>query len=376
MLSIILPTLNEKENIQVYIPNLIKICNSFPFEILVVDDNSPDRTWEVAENFSKLDKRIHCFRRIGEKGLSSAILFGITQAKGDWILCMDADGQHDMEKIPDIYFKAITNQYDLIILSRKLSQNGLGDWSLYRKIISSFAEWLGRTLVGFSVSDPLSGYFCIQRKFVLENIDKLNPKGFKILVEILGKLKPKNILELPYTFQPRTRGKTKLSSFVMVEYLLSLLEIRYGIHFSPYFAKYSIVGILGIFVNLFFQFFFESILPEKKLNFPENLYLKPSLSVILGFEFSLIHNFFLNYYWTFADRKNKIWKAFFIFHLVSIFSFIVQLSVWFYLYTILVESNWQLKPATYLGNIVGILAAFVSNYFLNKNLTWRKFPLS
>lgn len=376
MLSIILPTFNEKENLQIYIPNLIKICNSFPFEILVVDDNSPDRTWEVAENFSKLDKRIHCFRRIGEKGLSSAILFGITQAKGDWILCMDADGQHDMEKIPYIYFKAITNQYDLIILSRKLSQNGLGDWSLYRKIISSFAEWLGRILVGFSVSDPLSGYFCIQRKFVLENIDKLNPKGFKILVEILGKLKPKNILELPYTFQPRTRGKTKLSSFVMVEYLLSLLEIRYGIHFSPYFAKYSIVGILGIFVNLFFQFFFESILPEKKLNFPENLYLKPSLSVILGFEFSLIHNFFLNYYWTFADRKNKIWKAFFIFHLVSIFSFIVQLSVWFYLYTILVESNWQLKPATYLGNIVGILAAFVSNYFLNKNLTWRKFPLS
>lgn len=376
MLSILIPTFNEKENLLEYLPKLLKICNPIPFEILIIDDNSPDQTWKVAEDFSKVDNRIRCIRRIGERGLSSALLFGMTQANGDWVLCMDADGQHEFEKIPEIYQYTKDPQLDLIVLSRKLNPNGYGDWFFLRKWFSIFAEWLGRKLVGFSVSDPLSGFFCIRRNFIIQNMEHLNPKGFKLLVEILGKTKPQKIIELPYQFQPRLKGKTKLSSFVMMDYILSLLEIRFGIHFSPYFIKYSLVGILGIFVNFFFQFVFENLLPEKKLNYPQNLYLKPSLSVILGFELSLVHNFLGNYFWTFADQKQPIGKAFLIFHLVSVFSFGIQVSVWFYVYTILVHLGWQPKFSTYVGNLTGIMVAFVSNYLLNRNVTWKKVGLS
>lgn len=372
-LSLILPTYNEKENIKIYIPILHKLLSdeNIDFEIIVVDDFSPDGTASVAEAMPFPNLKV--IRRIGEKGLSSAILFGFLQAKGEYTCVIDSDMQHDESIIPEMLGRAQKEGLDLVVGSRKVGDYKYGDMPGYRKWISKIADRIANWIIPIPVQDSMSGFFLARTDHITRNIDSLNPRGFKILLEIACRIPNLKILELPYQFRKRIHGKTKLSSLVIIEYLFSLLEIRFLVKFSPAFVKYSIVGSLGILVNLFFQFFFDLVLPNQRLFFPENPYIKPTISVILGFEFSLIHNFIWNHNWTFQDREKYWFPALLKFHFVSLFGFLIQIATWFYIYSVWIQS-WDFLQgyATNLSNLIGIMFAFVSNYFLNKNITWKK----
>ncbi|MCC5815080.1 MAG: glycosyltransferase family 2 protein [Leptospira sp.] len=375
MLSVILPTYNERENISEYLSSIHSLLNrkNIDYEIIVVDDNSPDKTWELVQKLKKSLDNIQLYRRMGERGLSSAILFGIIQSQGEYVCVMDADGQHDESIIPDLLDKIHSEDLDLVVGSRAFPDHDYGEMPTHRKFISKFASKIANWIYPLPIGDPLSGFFILRKNKILNGIQKLNPRGFKLLLEILCRFPDLKTSEFPYRFKKRLHGKTKLSSLVVLEYILSLIEIRYMIRFSPIFIKYSIVGIMGIFVNLLFQIIFDSILPNKELDFPGNPFLKPSLSVILGFEISLIHNFLWNHHWTFMGREEKLWKALIKFHLVSVFSFIIQISTWYYIYSIWIASvEEHSQYATNIANLAGILFAFISNYILNKNITWKK----
>jgi dolichol-phosphate mannosyltransferase len=220
--SIIIPTYNERENLPLLVEKLSEILeeNFVDGEIVIVDDNSPDGTGEIAEKLKEKYK-MQVLHRKAKLGLSSAVLDGAKIAKGDIIGVMDADLSHPPEEIPK-FLRAI-KEADFVIGSRYKKGGKIENWDLKRKIVSKGAKFLAKPLT--SVTDPLSGFFFFRKK-LLEGI-KLNPKGFKIGLEILVKAKPKKIVEIPYTFVGRKKGKSKLNLKEYSNYLHHLLSLYF-----------------------------------------------------------------------------------------------------------------------------------------------------
>jgi len=213
--SIILPTFNEKNNIIKLLSLLKNILINYSYEIIVVDDNSSDGTWQFVKEYSKKNKRVRLLRRTKKKGLSSAIRDGIRKAKNEYVVVMDADGQHDEKILPKI-IKEIQNN-DLVVASRR-------KWSKF-STRSKFAKFISKTVLGVRLSDPLSGYFAL-RKTLFNKIDKeLKPKGFKFLLEFYVKAKPTRVKEVFFDFKDRKKGKSKQSIKVMIDFLISVIHL-------------------------------------------------------------------------------------------------------------------------------------------------------
>jgi dolichol-phosphate mannosyltransferase len=371
-LSIIIPTYNERDNIVKVINEIYGVLEpiSIRYEVLFVDDNSPDRTWEVLQELSEKDPKIQTLRRFREKGLSSAVYQGMEFAKGKYFLVMDADLQHDPKIIPEMLKQIQT--CDLVIASRNHSKGSYGNFSKLRKFLSHLANSFAIKLLHCSVSDPMSGFFLIRREVFYENATKLNPRGFKILLEFLAKCKGLTIQEVGYTFRNRAKGKSKLGFETIEAYILAILEIALGNFFSVLFTRYATIGFLGMIINLLGQWVGNLFLNSEHMHDPNNYFL-PSLAVTFGFILSVIHNFLWNYFWTFRKYKEnqfQLLEKFFLFSAISLFGFLIQISVWRYTYFLL-SQVYSWKYLTYFSNFLGILSATAWNYFLNKNFTWQ-----
>ncbi len=221
MFSLIIPTFNEKENIK---PLLDKVTNSLEnidYEIIIVDDDSPDGTGVEVMNYSTINKRVRLIVRKKNKGLSSAVIKGFERAKGELLGVMDADLSHDPSILPSM-IKELENN-DLVVGTR----SKVVGWPLKRKIISSGASTLAKLFLGVKLTDPMSGYFAL-RKNVFERVkDDLNPVGYKILLEIYYHAKPLRVAEAPFVFNDRVNGESKLTSGVMKDYLKQLMSLKF-----------------------------------------------------------------------------------------------------------------------------------------------------
>ncbi len=219
MLSIIVPTYNESRNIEELLRRLFTALkpNYTQYEVLVVDDNSPDGTAQIAEALkSKFDVRV--VKRPRKIGLASAVLNGFKLASGDILCVMDADLSHPPEAVPEMY-KAISEpDVDIVIGSRRVEGGGATNWPWFRQFGSTFAQLLAKPITG--VKDNTSGFFMIKKK-VLEGAD-ISPIGFKILLEILAKGNYSKIKEIPIVFNDREGGKSKLGMKQIFEYLKQL----------------------------------------------------------------------------------------------------------------------------------------------------------
>jgi dolichol-phosphate mannosyltransferase len=194
------------------------------YEIVIVDDNSPDLTWSVAETISLTNPRVKVLRRMKNRGLGAAVIDGFSAAKGDMLACIDADLQHDPSILPAMV-EELQNGADVVVGSRHVAGGSTGEWGKLRQLQSWFATKLAQFLLGFKLKDPMSGYFLIWRKDFCEIREQLNGKGFKILLEILAGLHVSRIKEVPYTFQPRTKGESKLSGKVIFQYVQQLWRL-------------------------------------------------------------------------------------------------------------------------------------------------------
>jgi dolichol-phosphate mannosyltransferase len=216
--SIVIPTYNERENLQALVERIFVACNGMDIEVVVSDDNSPDGTADLAEELGKRFP-VKVVRRLRDRGLSKAVLDGFRNASGDILGVMDADLSHPPEKIPEMV-KAL-EKADVVVGSRMLEGGGVEDWPLARKLISTGATLLARPLTG--VSDPMSGFFFIRRR-VIEGV-VLNPMGYKILLEILVKGRYSNVAEVPFVFLDRQTGESKLNMKIQLQYLAHLLRL-------------------------------------------------------------------------------------------------------------------------------------------------------
>lgn len=222
MISLIIPTYNEKEGLPLLVKKIFEVLKSSSIEgeVVIVDDNSPDGTGETAEALGK-EYPMQVIHRSGKLGLSSAVFDGFKKAKGEILGVMDADFSHDPGIIPELVNAIVKSGADIAVGSRYIKGGGIRNWPLKRVIISKVAVLMAKPLT--PVKDITSGYF-LMKKEVIENV-KMNPIGFKVLLEVLIKGKYKKYKEVPYFFTDRAAGKSKMNSKEVVNYLIQLVDL-------------------------------------------------------------------------------------------------------------------------------------------------------
>ena len=222
--SILIPTYNEKENIPELTKRIWESLSSIVFEVIFIDDNSPDHTAEVAEKLAEVYGNIKVLRRHSKLGLASAVLDGMKVAEGNIIAVMDADLQHPPELLP-IMFEKARNGYDIVVASRYFDGGSVEGWSVWRRLISWGAIKIAHLLLSRTrkVKDPMSGFFMFKKE-VVDGV-QLNPLGFKILLEILVKGKYSLVAEVPYNFKSRKKGKSKMGLKEIINYVIFILRL-------------------------------------------------------------------------------------------------------------------------------------------------------
>ena len=377
LLSVIVPSYNEAENIPELLRKLTAALISIPHEIIIVDDNSPDRTWEVAQQLCQDYPQLHVIRRVDLRGLSSAVLTGMGAAKGEILAVMDADLQHDESILPELLAAIKEKNYDIAVGSRKVVQGSYGKFSFLRRTMSKAATLISKHMLSLKVNDPMSGFFAIKRKLYEEKVDKINSAGFKILMEFLGHSLEARVIEIPYSFRSRTHGETKLSASVVRHFFLALWNLRFGHLISASFILYAGIGFTGMLINL------AGFTIGEYLELPRvDTGLFPGLdpiwiSIPFGVQLSIISNYILNNYITFYESRNSGFfshlRGFFVFQLISSLGLLIQWSIFQMLYTSnFLDNSAHPELSKYVCNFIGILAATASNYHLNLNCTWKK----
>ena len=228
LLSIVLPTYNESANIAAAIEKLSAALRDIPYEILVADDDSPDRTWRIVERIGARSPEVRLLRRFGKRGLYPAVAEAFGAASGTFLAVMDADLQHDETILPAM-LEALRGGCVLVVGSRHAEGGGVENWNVFRRMMSRAGNALVSLLLGTPVRDPLSGFFMIDRAAYEKIAHELRPRGFKILMDVLRCLPPgARVREIGYVFKPRRAGRSKLGARVAAEFLVALWEAAGG----------------------------------------------------------------------------------------------------------------------------------------------------
>jgi dolichol-phosphate mannosyltransferase len=361
-LSLIVPTYNESRNLEELIGQLCAVLEPVlagHYEIIVVDDDSPDRTWELALRLVERWPMLRVLRRCGEKGLSTAVIRGWQAARGEVLAVIDADLQHPPEVLARLW-DAIAAGADLAVASRHVEGGGVSDWSALRRALSRGAQLLGLavlpSVVG-RVSDPMSGYFMIRRSAIAGA--EMSPLGYKILIEVLGRGRVGRIAEVGFVFRERVAGESKVTARLYVDYLRHLVRLRLA-RLPARFPRFAAVGFSGVLVDMALLFL---------LSDPRMLGWGLTRSKVLAAEAAIINNFLWNDAWTFGDIAAKLGgggarlKRFAKFNLICAMG--LALSV-----LLLALQVDVLHMNRYLANAIAIAVVTAWNFFMNKAFSW------
>ena len=356
MISIILPTYNEIDNIKIIIPKIAEVLEieGLEWEIIVVDDNSPDGTASLAEEFSNRYPVRVCMRKT-DRGLSKSVIKGFEIAAGDICLVMDADLSHPVEKIADMVKPIIFNECDATVGSRNIPGGGSAEWPILRRIISKIAGYMARGVT--LLSDPTSGFMAI-RKGILDNID-IDPLGWKIVLEVIVKAQPR-IKEIPILFSERKKGKSKLGLKAQIDYLQHLWRL-YSFRYpgATQFIKFCLVGTSGIFIDT-------AVL----VLLVELAFFDPRLGAIFAFTAAVSWNYLFNRVWTFKhSAETKIALTYITFITVCMIGLGIRIGVMHLLirYVGMSEMPWYI-----IASLFGIAAATIFNFLGSKHIVFSR----
>ncbi len=228
-ITVVVPTYNERANIDELIDRVRAGLAGLRWEIVIVDDNSPDGTGHYARKLHAQDPRVRVIRRIGRRGLSSACIEGMLASSATYVAVIDADLQHDPALLRGMLEILRGGTAELVCASRYVEGGSIGDWAEDRAAASSLATWAARTMTAVELSDPMSGYFAVRRDVVDMIAPALSGVGFKILLDIvLAAGSGLRIAEIPLSFETRVHGDSKLSPRVIWDYVMMLAEHRSG----------------------------------------------------------------------------------------------------------------------------------------------------
>jgi dolichol-phosphate mannosyltransferase len=249
-LSIIVPTFNERENIAELIGRLVACLGERSWEVVFVDDDSPDGTADLVREHAAADSRVRCLQRIGRRGLSSACIEGMLATTAPYLAVIDADLQHDERLLPQMLDALKQGDTDMVVGSRYAPGGDIGEWDARRARMSRVATRLSRVLVPAELTDPMSGFFMMRRSVLDGSVHKLSAIGFKILADLFASFpRPLRFTELAYRFRVRRAGESKLDSVTTWDYVMLLLDKLIGRWIPVRFLAFSIVGAVGIAVH-------------------------------------------------------------------------------------------------------------------------------
>jgi dolichol-phosphate mannosyltransferase len=366
-LSLVLPTYNESFHIDTLVDQLIAVLDAIPalkYEIIIVDDDSPDRTWEKALQLSQKFPQVRAIRRQDHqdhRDLSSAVLRGWQIARGEIFAVMDADLQHPPEIIAPLW-RAMRRGADLAVASRNIEGGGVSDWTLPRRVVSRCAQLLGLVVlpeVAGKVSDPMSGYFMVRRS-ALEG-RALNPLGYKILIEVLARGEVEKISEVPYVYRETPHRPSKHSAAVFAQYLQHLSRLRIHLLKTSPFVRFCIVGASGTLIDTTMLFL---------LSDPRTLNWSLTGSKVIAAEVALTNNFIWNDLWTFgkiSSRQNSFRQR-----ARRFLKFNLLCSVGIILNIIILNIGFKVFHMNrYIANLSAIFVVTFWNYNTNRKLSWR-----
>ena len=361
MISIVIPTFNEVENIIPLLKNLTVLVSDFEYEIIVVDDDSPDGTSYEVNKYMKSNNRIKLITRIGRSGLSSAIKEGLIFAQGKYLLVLDGDGQHHPSFILDMLEKIKKNKSDIVIGSRFLNDSKLEGLSNKRSLGSKIANKLARISLHKNytkLTDYLSGCFCLEKEMSNKYIRKIEINGFKFLYELLSLSKGHlAVSEVPLIFKERRFGNSKLDIAIVWDFLISIIH-NLTLRFLPRRAiSFGLVGISGVFVQLFITSFLVKI-------FLIDFYNALPFAVISA----ATSNFLINNQLTFRSDRLKNLAL-----LIGLLKFLLVASLPVIANVGITTAIYKYISAdTFIAQIAGIAIVYAWNYLASSSFVWKK----
>jgi dolichol-phosphate mannosyltransferase len=355
-LSIVVPTYKESANIPILFERVKVALEGAPWEMIVVDDDSPDGTSNVAFALAAEDPRLRCLRRIHRSGLAGAVIEGWMSSSADFVAVIDGDLQHDESILPAMYH-ALAKGVGNLAVGTRVREAGGGNLSPQRQALSDLGAWFFRRIAGVAIADPMSGFFMIRREIVSRLAPRLSSDGFKILVDvILSAGADLKVVETPYAFRKRNAGESKLTPLVAIDFLglvvhhatAGLLPIR--------FVLFAMVGAVGLVVHIVAL---SAVLHGfRTLNFDSGQLIATILA--------MASNFILNNEITYRSYRYRgvgLIHGFAIFALGCSVGAIANIDVASWLFE--ADQTW------WAAGLAGALLSVVWNYAVSTNLIWR-----
>jgi dolichol-phosphate mannosyltransferase len=355
--SVIVPTFDERENLVELTTRIQSCLQDVAWEIIYVDDDSPDRTADLARELANKDSRIRCLQRIGRRGLSSACVEGMLASSAPYLAVIDGDLQHDERLLPQMLAELKQGDVDMVVGSRYMPGGGTGDWQTKRVRLSKIGSRFSRMLVPETLTDPLSGFFMMRRSVFEGAMRKLSTIGTKILTDLFASSpQPLRFKELPYSFRLRQAGTSKLDSLTAWEYAMLLLDKLVG-HIIPVrFIAFCLVGGLGVGVHL-------SILTLLFQFSRGGFFAAQAIATVCTMTF----NFAVNNVLTYRDKRLRGIRW-----LRGWLSFNLACSLGAFMNVGLATYLNGLTGSRYLAALAGIIVGAVWNYAVTQRVTWSR----
>lgn len=356
-LAVVVPTFDERENILELLRRLDAVLAGTEYEVIVVDDDSGDGTAAAVQDVARTEPRIRVLRRVGRRGLSSACIEGMMATAAPYIAIIDADLQHDEGLLPAMFAKLKAGHFDLVVASRHQEGGSSSALPPWRQKLSGAGKTLSRFASRSEITDPMSGFFVADRRFIDEVVRSLSGRGFKILLDLLASSKrPVRVAELPYHFRPRVHGESKLDLLVAIEYLHLLADKVFGDLVPPRFVLFALVGGSGVVLHLIVLW---AMLAPAGLPFTAS---QATATVLV-----MTSNFFLNNIVTWRDHRLRGWEL-----LPGLLKFYLACSIGALLNLQVATTALRFGLPWYAAGFAGLVVGSVWNFAVTYVTTWRQ----
>ena len=355
-LAIVVPTLNERDNIEPLLARLTIVLAGTAWEAMFVDDDSRDGTWPLLQDLQRRFPHVRALRRIGRRGLASACIEGMLATSAPYVAVMDADLQHDERILPTMLATLRTRPLDVVIGSRFAVHGSVGDLSRRRLLISRLGGFLSRAISRADLSDPMSGFFLVRRDFVEETVHRLSGHGFKILLDLFASApRPVRFAEVPYRFRLRQHGRSKLDASVLLDYVTLVGDKLFGRYVPIRFVSFVLVGLFGVVVHL-------AVLGLCFRLVGLGFYLSQVIATLVA----MTTNFNLNNVFTYHDRRLRglgLVYGHLSFYVICAIGAIANFQIALLLF--------ELQVPWALAGLAGAVVGAVWNYAVSSSFTWR-----
>jgi dolichol-phosphate mannosyltransferase len=353
-LSVIVPTYNEHDNVPLVVELLKRTLEDVSWEVIFVDDNSPDGTAAAVRALGAADSRVRCIRRIGRRGLAGACIEGMLSSQARYIAVLDADLQHDETLLAAMLERIRKGDVDVVVGSRYIPGGSADSFTSKRRFMSRLSHVAAHMITKVDLSDSGSGFYMIRRDAVEEIAPRLSSQGFKLLLDIMttarGTLRA---AELPYTFRERQHGESKLDAHIVLDFAALLVAKLTNDAVSFRFLMFCFVGLTGVVIHMI----------ALRLAIPSTRF---EIAQVIATAVAVCWNFVLNNMLTYRDQRLKGWRfltGLLRFQLICAVGAVSNVGAAAWLYGF--GENW------WLAGLAGAVMSAVWNYVVSAAFVWR-----